>query len=207
MRKTLFDDVGGYDPALMHQTECDLALRVRMAGYHVAGAFDVHPKHNAPAGEQSELSKAREHLGCIQFRDKWCQYFYWRGCTYSSLPLRLMQHWPPDEDFYRRYGLANGVDLLPHPVGGVHGLEPGQRLGMLDEDAARIPQKVEIAGRWFCVVPQIRPDFSHYIREGMGGDSAYEEDKQSAIKKWRDLTGEEYTGYRWPHNLLRPQDT
>jgi hypothetical protein len=178
-----------------------------MAGFHVAGAFDVHPVHNAPTGEQSELSKAREHLGCVQFRSKWCEYFYWRGCNYGTLPLRLMQHWPPDQDFYRRYALANNVVLNPGPVGGVHGTEPGSRLGLLDEDAARIPQKVQIAGHPFCVYATIRPDFSHYIPDDGSPDSAYAADRQKAIDKLYELTGHRLDPeYVWPVNFLRPQE-
>lgn len=198
MRKSLFDDIGGYDPQLLHQNECDLALRVRMAGYHVAGIQDVKPIHNDPGGERSELSKAREHLGCVQYRDKWCQYFRGREWNYGSIPLYLMEAWPPDQEWLRQFAYANKIDLNPPPP--EHKAEdtlPGMTIGITPESAEKIERRFQINGLWYMAYVDVRNTYGHWVR----GDH-YDRDRDKAIARWKELTGEEYTGYKWP-NLLR----
>lgn len=200
MRRTLFEDIGGYDPQLIHQNECDLGLRVRMAGFHVAGIQDFEPFHNDPGGPRSLHALAREHLGVVQFRDKWASYFRGRGWGYGTTPLYLMQHWPPDQDWYRRFAEAHGVELNPPAPEGID-TSPGSVLGLTGETVQRVlARRLEIAEGHYMAYVDLRNDYSYWER----GDG-YLEDRQRAIDKWFDLTLERYDGYRWP-NLLRPQD-
>mgnify|MGYP001570317039 CR=1 FL=1 len=202
IRKTLFDDIGGYDPQLTHQNECDLCLRVRMAGFHVAGVPTVQVHHNEPHGPRSDISLAREHLGVVQYRDKWTAFFRGREWNYGTLPLYLMQHWPPDQEWYRRFALQNGVDLNPAPEGAKIDTSPGSVLGLTDETAAKIERRVQIRGQWYLAYCDLRNDYSYFETEGNG----YAVDRQRAIARWYELTGEQYEGYKWP-NFLRPAET
>lgn len=198
MRTSLFDDIGGYDPQLVHQNECDLGLRVRMAGYHIAGIQDFTPIHNELRGERAAVSEAREHLGVVQFRDKWTRYFRGRDWHYGKLPLYLCQHWPPDQEWYRQFALQNGVDLNPPPLGAGVNTSPGSVLGLTEETAAKIERRVKIRGQWYLAYCDLRNDYGYFETEGDG----YVRDRQKAIDRWFELTGEKYEGYCWP-NLLR----
>lgn len=202
IRRSAYDEVGGYDPQLLHQNECDLALRVRLAGFEVAGVGDVAVAHNEPGGPRSDLSLAREHLGCVQFRDKWCQYFNGAGWTYGTMPLSLMPHWPPDRDLLRRFAEYHGVDLNP-PPGVPPALGPGAALGLTPDNLATAAeaggQIIEVGGARLLVYRVLQNDFSWWER----GDG-YHRDREKAIARWRELTGEEYTGYRWPAGRLKP---
>lgn len=199
MRKSLFDDIGGYDPQLLHQNECDLCLRVRMAGFHVAGISTVQAFHNEPSGPRTDLSLAREHLGVVQFRDKWTSFFRGRGWNYGTLPLYLMQHWPPDQEWYRRFALQNGVELNPAPEGAKIDTSPGSVLGLTEETAVKIERRILIRGQWYLAYCDLRNDYSYFETEGEG----YTVDRQQAIDRWFVLTGERYEGYCRP-NLLKP---
>lgn len=206
IRKAIVDDIGGYDPQLWHQNECDMALRVRMAGYHVAGIQDVHVIHNDPGGTRSDLSLAREHLGCVQFRDKWTSYFRGRDWTYGTQPLYLMQHWPPDQEFFRLFALQNGVNLNPPPdvafedwpmAGQPHDPEKWGKL-----DHLRGQQSINIQGYNFLIYRDLRNDYCHW--EWMHNPEGYNIDRDKAIERWFELTGVRYDGYKWKSNLLRP---
>ncbi len=203
MRKEVYSLIGGYDPQLLHQQECDFAVRVRMAGYTVGALADWHVVHNDPGEPRSDLSLAREHLGCVQFRDKWCSYF--RGLTwnYGTMPLYLMQHWPPDEEWYRRYSLAHGIDLNPPPKGFEH--EPGLTAHEWYEKAnaaPRIERRLKIQGGDYVALFSLRPDFMYWAAL----NEEYKNDRTRAIDRWFELTGERYGGYVWPTNLLKPLD-
>lgn len=198
IRKSLYDDIGGYDPQLLHQNECDLALRVRMAGYHVAGIDEFNAIHNDPGGQRSEVSLAREHLGVVQFRDKWTQYFRGKDWNYGTIPLYLMQHWPPDQEWYREYALQNGIDLNP-PCPPDVDTSPGAVLGLTAETAARVgPRRFKIGHGFYMAYVDVRNDYGYWEK----GDG-YLLDRQKAIDTWFRLTGKKYEGYKWP-NLLKP---
>jgi GT2 family glycosyltransferase len=199
--------IGGYDPQLLHQNECDLALRVRMAGYTVGAMLGVDVKHNDPGGTRSALSLAREHLGTVQFVDKYCQFFRGRMCSYGTVPVYRMQSWPPDQEWYRRFARENNLDLNPPPPDRrAEDVRPGERVMEIVEvgeygnlDHARIARRIEIAGTWYFCYVDLRSDYAHWAR-GTG----YLDDRDRAIARWFELTGEKYEMYRWP-NLLRPE--
>jgi len=196
--KDLFDDIGGYDPQLHHQNECDMGLRVRMAGYNVAGIVGIDIIHNDPGGPRSAVSLGRERIGCVQFRDKWCSYFRNRNWTYGTDPIYLMQHWPPDQEFLRRWAMYNGVNLNParEPQG-----QPEEYWHELD-DHFRGQQLIEVQGQKYLVYRELRNDYMHW--EWQHNPGAYIRDREQIIKDWHELTGELYTGYVWPVNLLKP---
>ena len=201
--KELFDDIGGYDPQLYHQNECDMDLRCRMAGFRVAAIQHFSVKHNDGSGPRSEMSLARENFGTVQFRDKWCQYFRGRDWNFGTQPLYLMQHWPPDQEFFRRFSLAHGVDLNPAPEGmsaevsTVHEIREEFDKKLLDNN-----MKILINGTQWLVWRDLKNDYAHW--EWKHNPHVYEEGRQGHIDNWERLTGEQYTGYKWPHNLLRP---
>ncbi len=198
IRKELFDDIGGYDPQLYHQNECDMALRVRMAGYHVAGIGDINAIHNDPGGLRSDISLAREHIGCIQFRDKWCSYFRGRDWNYGTQPLYLMQHWPPDQEFLRQFAWQEGVDLNPPPRDLDEDFKT--RWGQFDHLAGEL--MLEMAGQNYMIYRDVRNDYTHW--DYRYNPDVYTVDREQAIARWYELTGELYEGYKWPVNLLRP---
>lgn len=205
IRKDLFEDIGGYDPQLLHQNECDMALRVRMAGYHLAGIPDFQATHNDPGGPRSDMSLAREHLGCVQFRDKWTSYFRGRDWNYGTDPIYLMQHWPPDQDFLRRFGEQEGIDLNPSPdeMPSSNEADAGwHRNGWVRFDQLDGKQKINIKGTDYLIFRELRNDYCHW--EHRHNPGAYLRDRNQAIARWFELTGELYEGYKWPHNLLRP---
>lgn len=198
IRKDLFDDIGGYDPQLYHQNECDLALRVRMAGYHVAGIGGVDAIHNDPGGHRSDVSLAREHIGCVQFRDKWCSYFRGRDWNYGTQPLYLMQHWPPDQEFLRQFAWQEGLDLNPPPLG----LTDDHKARWIEFDKLAGETTFQIHGQNYMIFREIRNEYSHW--EHRYNSNGYLEDRELAIARWLELTGDRYEGYKWPVNLLRP---
>lgn len=200
IRKSLFDTIGGYDPQLVHQNECDMALRVRMSGYHVAQTTRFGVFHNDPGGPKSDVAAAREHIGCVQFRDKWCSYFRGPEWNYGTQPLYLMQHWPPDQEWYRRYALQHGLNLNPLPEEFERGENNQGNWEMLDTLADR--QKVMINGQWYLVWRSLQNDYAHW--EWQYNPDGYINDRAFAIQRWAELTGETYDGYKWPDQLLRP---
>lgn len=208
IRRETYDIVGGYDVQLLHQQECDYALRVRMANYTV-GAVSIDVTHNSPPPEPVEnwrvvprmptVGEAREHLGCVQFRDKWTSYFRGRGWSYGTTPLYFMQHWPPDQNWYERFARVNGIDLNPPPPERrTEAYNPGATLGITPEEAAAIPRKLQIGPNWYMAYVELRNDFAHWVH----GD-AYLRDRDDAIENWFKLTGERYVGYQWPFNALK----
>jgi GT2 family glycosyltransferase len=197
IRRTLYEEIGGYDPQLMHQNECDLALRVRLAGYRVAAVTGVAvPIHNDPGGVRSARSLAREHLGVVQFRDKYASYFRGPAWNYATHPLYLMEAWPPDQDFLRRFAKYHGIDVNPPP------LDPSGRVAVNDRGEVTWPPglTVEIAGRTYLTRRWVENLHTYWADE----EPAYVLDRQLAIDRWFALTGERYEGYRWPSGRLRP---
>lgn len=184
LRRETYDMIGGYDTQLLHQQECDFALRARMAGYTVGAppGFRVH--HNDPGGTaRSDLSLAREHLGVVQFRDKWASYYRGRGWNYGTFPVYLMQHWPLDVDWYDRFARANGVEL-----------NPDMRRDPTGAGIAEPHNSIVINGVLYYKRFMIVQDGGHWetMRE------AHVNDRALAIQRWFELTGEHYDGYRWP---------
>lgn len=199
IRKELFDHIGGYDPQLMHQNECDMALRVRMAGYRLVGIKDFRAIHNDPGGPRSEIALAREHLGCVQFRDKWTSYFRGRNWNYGTDPIYLMQHWPPDQEFFRRFIEQEGINLNPPHDGTPHDHSDRDAWIKLDELAGQ--QKITLQGQGYLIFRELRNDYCHW--EHKVNPYAYANDREIAIARWERLSQELYEGYKWPHNLLR----
>ncbi len=210
MPKALFEDIGGYDPQLYHQNECDLGLRVRLAGFRVAGISDFTVQHNDGGGERPAAALVREHMGVVQFRDKWTQYFRGRDWDYGTQPLYLMQHWPPDQEFWRRYALEHGVNLNPAPPAyrkGVNGTPTDPHVPEIREEFEQFvddqKMNVMINGQRFLVWRELRNDYTYW--EWEYNPEGYKNDRLKAIARWHELTGETYTGYVWPPNMLRPQ--
>jgi glycosyltransferase involved in cell wall biosynthesis len=202
--KELFGKIGGYDPRLYHQNECDMDLRVRMSGLQVAAIQNFVVKHNDGGGPRSDMSFAREHIGVVQFRDKWCKYFRGENWNYGTEPLYLMQHWPPDQDFWNRYALSNGVNLNPAPeeypsevaLREVHARE------VFDQYVDDSRQKIVINGVKWLVWRDIRNDYTHWSWQA--NPDGYMRDREKAIARWYELTGELYEGYEWPVGHLKP---
>jgi GT2 family glycosyltransferase len=197
MHRDLFDKIGGYDPQLYHQNECDMALRVRMMGLHVAGILDFSAIHNDPAGPRSAISLARERIGCVQFRDKWTSYFKGLNWNYGTDPIYLMQHWPPDEEFMRRWALQQGVNINPAPE--LIGTDATSYWDQLDAFSGR--QILEISGGRYLIHRTLRNDYTHWEHQNNPG--AYTRDRDSIIKDWYELTGELYQGYTWKYSALK----
>lgn len=197
LRRDMYEKIGGYDPQLYHQNECDMGLRTRMAGYHVAGITDFHAIHNDPGGPRSAMSIGRERIGCVQFRDKWASYFKGQDWNYGTDPIYLMQHWPPDEEFMRRWSLQEGVNINPPPD--LIGTDATTYWDQLDAFSAR--QILEISGGRYLIHRTLRNDYTHWEHQNNPG--AYQRDRDSIIKEWFDLTGEMYTGYVWKNNPLK----
>lgn len=183
IRRSLYELIGGYDPQLLHQQECDLAIRVRMAGYTVGAIPGLGITHNEPPGQKkSDLAMAREHLGVVQFRDKWTSYYRGTSWNYGVFPPYLMNHWPLDEEWFERFAASQGVVLNPYPKR----REDGSAIW---EDT----NSFKMAGllyfkRFFPV-----QDGAHW--ETMR--DAHANDRLLAIARWKELTGEEYLGYNW----------
>lgn len=193
LRRETYDRIGGYDPQLLHQNECDLCLRVRMAGYTVGSVASVNVIHNDPGGPRSDLSLAREHLGVVQFRDKWAGYFRGADWNYGTTPLYLMQHWPPDQEWYRRFALHHGLDLNPPPPD--VNTSPGATLTPSEQTPT--DRRIKVGHGQYMIYHELRNDYAHWER-GEG----YLIDRQKAIDRWKALTNEEYAGYKWPVNPL-----
>lgn len=208
LRRDTYSTVGGYDPQLHHQNECDLALRVRMSGSTV-GAMNINVIHNDPGGPRSELSLAREHLGTVAFNDKHCSYFRGPMWSYGTVPVYRMQQWPPDQEWYRRFSKVHSIELNPAPPEyRVENVQPGERVIEIIEvseqgkiEGNSLARRIQIAGTWYFCFVELRNEYAHWAR-GTG----YLDDRDRAIAKWFELTGEKYEGYRWPCNLLKPAE-
>lgn len=171
LRRSIFTEIGGYDEQLLHQQECDLCLRVRLHGFYAAYCPALPASaaiHNDDA-PQSELAKAREAFGTVQFHDKWTEYFRGRSWSYGTTPRYLMQHFPPDQDFLAR--IAEAHRLNTHP------------------------EAVTIEGQQYWIVRELRPDRA--FTEPHGTDK-WEAFKTTIVDDWFRLTGQRYVRYRWP---------
>ena len=124
---------------------------------------------------------AREHIGVVQFRDKWTGYYRGLGWNYGTFPVYLMQHWPTDQDFLERFAKAHGMELNPLPT-----LEGNIVFGL--------EQVVTVNGRRYFKRYALVEDGAHW--ETMEG--AHHRDRELAIERWKELTGEHYEGYKWP---------
>jgi glycosyltransferase involved in cell wall biosynthesis len=203
LRRATYDLTGGYDTQILHQQEADLAIRVRMADYTV-GVVPWEVAHNDPGGEKSELFSAREHIGVVQFVDKWTQYFRGRGWSYGTVPVYRMQQWPPDQEWYRRFSKASGIELNPAPPEyRVENVLPGERVIEIIEVSEQgkivgnaLARRIMIGDTWYFCFVELRNEYAHWAR-GTG----YLDDRDRAIAKWFELSGEKYEGYRWPDIL------
>lgn len=174
IRPEAYDAAGGYDERLQHQNECDLALRVRLAGWDVAGVPEIAPVHLGE-GPRSEMSLLRENFGCVQFRDKWCRYFRGPRWDFGTDPVYLMQHWPPDEAFYDDAAKAAGLEINP--------------------STEHQPSKavfVRNLGQEYYRYETLRPDQAHKERPG-----AWAKSRAEYIATWEAKTGERYDPDAW----------
>lgn len=169
LRREVFDAIGGYDTQLLHQQECDMGLRVRLYGYKVVEVPFWTAVHNDFA-QQSELSKARENVGTVQFHDKWCQYFRGRDVGWKTVPRYLMQHFPPDQEFFRRLTLPLGLNTAPESLNYL-GLTYWKYVELRLDDA-------------FMSTPEEESD-------------RYEESEAKIINDWETLSGTTYQPYQW----------
>lgn len=208
LRRATYDLIGGYDSQLLHQQEADLAIRIRMSDYTV-GTVPWMVSHNEPQGvEKSEFSSAREHVGVVQFVDKWCSYFRGRGWSYGTVPVYRMQQWPPDQEWYRRFSKANAIELNPAPPEyRVENVLPGERVLEIIEvseqgkiEGNSLARRIMIGDTWYFCMVELRNEYAHWAR-GTG----YLDDRDRAIAKWLELSGEKYEGYRWLTPLIKCQ--
>jgi glycosyltransferase involved in cell wall biosynthesis len=169
LRRSIFEEIGGYDEQLQHQQECDMCLRVRLHGYLAAQCPHVPIQdviHNDPGGPRSEISLAREDFGTVQFCDKWAQYFLGRGRGYKDCPRYLMAHYPPDLEFLER--------VAGQPFNG--------------------EETLVLNGVVYYVFKTLRTE--NAFMEPRGSDR-YAVTQQEIVARWKALTGEDYTGYDW----------
>lgn len=168
LRREVFEAIGGYDTQLLHQQECDLGLRVRLYGFKVVELSFWTAIHNDHA-QQSELSKARENVGTVQFHDKWCQYFRGRATGWSTVPRYLMQHFPPDQEFFRRLTLPLGLNVDP--------------------------ETVVYQGLTYWKYLELRPDDA-FVSTAEEVDK-YKASEAKIINDWEVLSGTQYQPYQW----------
>jgi len=85
-------EVGGMDTTIGHQNECDLALRVRMAGWKCAAVSEIQVIHDALA-TSTPASQARIDQGVREFVDKWNKYFCGAKQGYHSSNVLRWDDW------------------------------------------------------------------------------------------------------------------
>lgn len=120
IRREVLDKIGeAYDVRLLHQNECDLCLRVRMAGYRCAIPAEFHPGscvHDDGGGEPSELAQSRMAVGTFMFRDKWAKYFLGDGYDGCFTPLYMWEDYPVNQEFMRELALSLEINKTPEHV-------------------------------------------------------------------------------------------
>ncbi|TAL03528.1 MAG: glycosyltransferase [Rhodospirillaceae bacterium] len=95
MNRLCHAEVGGMDETIGHQNECDLALRIRMAGWKCAGAPEVRIAHHATATSDPAANE-RIARGVREFVDKWTRYFGGKNLNYHSPNVLRWEDWHPN---------------------------------------------------------------------------------------------------------------
>lgn len=84
-------EIGLWDAALGHQEEADYAIRLRLAGWKLAGV-DVDVHHQAKA-TNDPAAQERINAGVINFVNKWAAYFGGKGVNYHSPNVIRFEDW------------------------------------------------------------------------------------------------------------------
>ncbi len=94
-------EIGGMDETLGHQDEACLALRIRLAGWKIAGV-DVQVQHMGNA-TSNLAAQERINAGIIRWVDKYSQMFGGKGITYHNAQVLRWDDWGPNALFLERY--------------------------------------------------------------------------------------------------------
>lgn len=86
-----YREVGGFDATLGHQEEADYAMRLRLAGWKLAGV-PLNVNHQANATRSPEAQE-RINNGVINFVNKWCAYFGGKNVNYFSTNVIRFEDW------------------------------------------------------------------------------------------------------------------
>jgi len=114
LRKETYKNVGGWDENLVHQVECDFALRVRMGGYRIAEIIDFNYIHLGEGDyEDTQARQAVLHEGTYNFLKKWNMRFVGFQ-EYRAVHAMAWDDFPVNE-WFRRQCLC-GVGLNSSPV-------------------------------------------------------------------------------------------
>lgn len=115
MNRLCYAEVGGMDETIGHQNECDLALRIRMAGWKCAAAPEVRIAHHATATSDPAANE-RIARGVREFVDKWNRAFNGKNFNYHSVNVTRWLDWPPNALYLEDYFKANGLaDINTNP--------------------------------------------------------------------------------------------
>jgi len=110
-------EVGGMDTTIGHQNECDLALRVRMAGWKCAAVPEVQVIHDE-VQTRTPASQARIDQGVREFVDKWNKYFNGKLYNYHHPFVTRWDDWPANALYNEEYFLQKlpGLNASPEVV-------------------------------------------------------------------------------------------
>jgi GT2 family glycosyltransferase len=113
MNRLCYAEVGGMDTKIGHQNECDLAMRVRMAGWKCAAAPEVQIAHHATATNDPAANE-RIARGVREFVDKWNRYFNGKNFNYHSVNVTRWEDWPPNALYMEEWWKLqfSGGDLM-----------------------------------------------------------------------------------------------
>lgn len=114
--KQVYMAVGGWDTSLVHQLEPDYNLRVRMAGWRVAGCLDIPQMHHLGEGFEQETfgRQLSTTIGVYNMLRKWNARFFgfW---DYRSVWSMSWDDFPPNVAFRRMTAAALGMKLNENP--------------------------------------------------------------------------------------------
>jgi glycosyltransferase involved in cell wall biosynthesis len=89
IRRTTFDDVGGFSPSFRHRVDIELSCRLRLAGHAVGYAADAVVRYTSRA---TTLQRARQHFWWA-VADTHIQKLYGDQITFNYSWRNSVKHW------------------------------------------------------------------------------------------------------------------
>jgi GT2 family glycosyltransferase len=112
--RAMLENVGFMDVTLGHHEEVDWETRIRMAGYTIAAAPEVHVSHNATASNDP-ASMARINKGVQKWVTKWCNYHGGANLNYHSPNVLRFEDWPTSALHMEQFWLQRMPALNDNP--------------------------------------------------------------------------------------------
>jgi GT2 family glycosyltransferase len=118
LNRQRYKEIGGFDTEIGHQEEVDFQTRLRLGGWRMAAAPEVHVRHDA-SSTRNPAAQERINQGVINWVNKWNKYFSGQTHYHSPNVIRY-EDWPPValymEEWYHLQPELQGLNEEPETV-------------------------------------------------------------------------------------------